>query len=195
MERTLSKAESIDYLYKIGLNVPEVLITLPKPADTKEYQKYHVYLEEINRVIRKKGINTIVLDNTRQGIDIVEWNKLKEILESSEYGKEGITILKAPQTDTLHRGIVIPGHHYFTASIDDQNEPKKFLWGVWKHYTIKYQKLLSTVSDALTNRKLELDGSAIEFTYHPSGEGVLSQRLVFWGFKRLKYNGENDGGD
>lgn len=185
MQKTLTRYENIDKLYRIGLNVPEMLINLPRPADPLEYQKYHVILDQVYKDIRNKGLRTVIMSNTANTIEYIEPSRLKEELDNVDYGKEGILILKAPKSETIHTGFIIPGPHYFVAKVDEI--VKKFVWGMHRTFTIKHQKVLQSLNDMITNRRLDLDGSMVEFTFHPTGEGVLSDNLLFWGFKEQKY--------
>lgn len=198
MQETISRYVSIDKMFRIGLNVPEIIINLPRPKDMLEYQKYHTILEEIYRAIRSTNLSTVYIDNKYEKIKYLKHSELKEILRESEYGKEGVLILKAPRTQELYKGYIIPGPHYFTATFLDSetevhvpaSEPKRFVWGMHRTFTVKYAGVLQQLNDTLTNRRLDLDGSCVEFTYHPAGEGVLTDNLLFWGFKHLKYTGD-----
>lgn len=190
----MTRYDSIDKLYKLNLNVPEVLVNLPRPKDPLEYEKFRAQLTLFNRTIREKRIRTVISSNDELNItQYIPSTQLAGELEKHEYGKEGIILIKAPKSKVTASGVFVPSHTHFKVIFnggpDYDSMPKKYVWGMFPSFPTEEQWYdpVADISDHVANRRNELDGFAIDFTYHEEPEGVLSNYLVLWGFRELKY--------
>lgn len=165
-------AESLQRLRNLNVNIPEILLWAPPPADEEM---------RVRNVVNVKGFAMLMKPTTGVIIpELTQWDYLddsqaKEALK--DYAGGPLVILKAPKTKPEVEGYCTPGPYYNKIEVGDTVQ--SLIWG--QAFRGEHNRAIGDLTGILQRVRHELDGSKLKFTYHSRGAGLFGDKIVLWG--------------
>lgn len=179
MESTIDNSANIkrilDKLFSFNINTPEIILYLLGPLGPKDV----TIVKGVTKAIVGHKVSTVLRIREKDPIVYMDQIRTKETLDAHD-PKNSILIFKAPKSKIVNMGVCSVEVNFAKISIYGRRDDSiRLAWN--DKLEGPNAELFHKVTRTLGPFSKELDGLEVVFTEHDKPEGVLGDKLVFWG--------------
>lgn len=175
----------LDKITRLGLNTPELIISAPLMYDD-DWGKTNLMIIHTIGAVRNNKVKTVLKYKAAQDIQYLSPIELQEMIDGFN-SKTSFLLFKAPSGKTVYNGHcnISPLYNYVSLYELSGNpiSEHKIAWGdsIDEVEDKNLRIFLHELCYVLSQRRSELDGAKIRFCYCTRMNGILNQKLMFWG--------------